>query len=87
MTAAIVERGLAGHPFSKAIEAQLPLDVWDLGVFGYSGGAMTARFKDRADRAAANAVLCLLESRLAEPFADDYADLIAEARRRLGTVG
>ncbi len=40
-------------------------------------------FKDRADRAAANAVLCLLESRLEEPFAGDYADLLEAARRRL----
>lgn len=51
MTAAIAEQGLAGHPFSDAIKAQFPLDVWDLGVFGYCGGAMTARFKGRADRA------------------------------------
>jgi len=51
VTAAVAEYGLADHPFSEAIKAQLPLDVWDLGVFGYAGGAMTARFKDRADRA------------------------------------
>jgi hypothetical protein len=52
VTAAIAEKGLAGHPFSEAIKAQLPLDVWDLAVFGYAGGgAMTARFKDRADGA------------------------------------
>ena len=51
MTAAIADPGLTGHPFSEAIKTQLPLDVWDLAVFGYAGGAMTARFKDRADRA------------------------------------
>ena len=51
MTAAIAEQGLAGHPFSEAIQAQFPLDVWDLGVFGYAGGAMTARFRGRVDRA------------------------------------
>ena len=51
MTAAIAEQGLAGHSFSDAIKTQLPLDAWDLAVFGYAGGAMTARFKDRADRA------------------------------------
>ena len=41
---------------------------------------------DHADRVAVDAVLCLLESRLAEPFADEYADLVAQARKRLRTT-
>ncbi|SDP43697.1 hypothetical protein SAMN04487914_11196 [Arthrobacter sp. ok909] len=42
---------LAGHPLSAAIEAQLPLDIWDLRVFGYAPAASPARFRGRADRA------------------------------------
>ena len=34
-----------------AIEAQLPLDSWDLRVFGYAPAASPARFRGRADRA------------------------------------
>lgn len=42
---------LAGHPLSAAIEAQLPLDTWDLRVFGYVRATAHARFRGRADRA------------------------------------
>ena len=42
---------LAGHPLSAAIEAQLPLDTWDLRVFGYVRAPAHARFRGRADRA------------------------------------
>lgn len=42
---------LAGHPLSAAIEAQLPLDTWDLRVFGYARTTGHARFRGRADRA------------------------------------
>lgn len=42
---------LAGHPFSAAIEAQLPLDTWDLQAFGYGRATAHARFKGRVDRA------------------------------------
>lgn len=42
---------LAGHPLAAAIEAQLPLDTWDLGVFGYARATAHARFRGRADRA------------------------------------
>lgn len=41
----------AGHPLSAAIEAQLPLDTWDLRVFGYVRATAHARFRGRADRA------------------------------------
>jgi len=41
------------HPNAAAIQAQLPLDVWDLRVFGYSGDyeERHARFRGRTDRA------------------------------------
>ncbi|MGO1381304.1 MAG: tyrosine-type recombinase/integrase [Corynebacterium sp.] len=42
---------LAGHPLSVAIEAQLPLDTWDLRSFGYDRASAHARFRGRADRA------------------------------------
>jgi hypothetical protein len=42
---------LAGHPLAAAIEAQLPLDTWDLRVFGYARATSPARFRGRADRA------------------------------------
>lgn len=36
---------------AAAIEAQLPLDTWDLRVFGYVRATAHARFRGRADRA------------------------------------
>jgi integrase len=52
MTSAASENAdLQHHPFSDAIEAQYPLDVWDLRVFGYADGMRRARFRGRADRA------------------------------------
>lgn len=42
---------LAGHPLAVTIEAQLPLDTWDLRVFGYERSSAHARFRGRVDRA------------------------------------
>ncbi len=80
--------GQAGCPMGKIHgltgDEALVLFEWLSAVT--AGPVASELLKDQADRAAVNAVVCLLESRLAEPFAGDYADLVAAARRRLGSA-
>lgn len=42
-----------------------------------------ACFENPAEPAVLDALCCLLERQLAEPFGDDYADMLAKARDRL----
>jgi hypothetical protein len=51
MTVAVAREFLSGHPLADALLAQMPLDVWDLRIFGGPDGTRTARFRGRTDRA------------------------------------
>lgn len=52
MTLAAAElSATTGHPLTEAMQAQYPLDVWDLRIFGYTHSRSRARFRGRADRA------------------------------------
>ena len=79
--------GQAGCPTGqiRGLTGDEALVLFDWLSVATNGPEAAGLLDDPSRRAAADATLCLLESRLAEPFAHDYARRLQDARRRMGS--